>query len=88
MDDKNFISSRLGIPVRKSTSPDSPESRGPKKEVILLGIVCSLLLYISLWQLLLAIVPENKKKLIYSTLGILSGLVLFILLDKYPKILG
>lgn len=77
------------LPESQSPTPTSkPKSPRPKREIILLGVVCSLLLYISLWQFLEAAIPENKKKLIYSTLGLLSGLVLFILLEKYPKILG
>ena len=70
-----------------SPSP-TKEKRTPRREIVLTGVVASLLLYISLWQLLDILTPSNHKALVYSTLAILSGAVLFFLWEKYPKLMG
>jgi len=70
------------------TQPPAKEKRTPRREIVLTGVVASLLLYISIWQLLDIITPTNRKALVYSTLAVLSAAVLFFLLEKYPKILG
>lgn len=66
---------------------DPPKAK-PKREVVLVGVITSLILYISLWQLLELIIPKGQRKLVYSVLALTSGMILFMLLEKYPKILG
>ena len=70
--------------------PTTPRSApaNPRREVVLLGVITSLVLYISLWQLLELIIPKGQRKTIYSILALGSGITLFMLLEKYPKILG
>lgn len=70
------------------SQPPTKEKRQPRREIVLTGVVASLLLYISIWQLLDIVTPTNHKALVYSTLAVLSAAVLFFLLEKYPKILG
>lgn len=70
------------------TTPRPTAPVNPRREVVLLGVITSLILYISLWQLLELIIPKGQRKTIYSILALGSGITLFMLLEKYPKILG
>lgn len=76
----------FGVFTPPTSRPET--SVNPRREVVLLGVITSLVLYISLWQLLELIIPKGQRKTIYSILALGSGITLFMLLEKYPKILG
>ncbi len=88
MDSPDQKSTKENFFLGSCSSSPAKEKRTPRREIVLTGVVASLLLYISIWQLLDIITPTNRKALVYSTLAVLSAAVLFFLLEKYPKILG
>jgi hypothetical protein len=54
----------------------------------IIGLVASIFLYVSLWELLVLIVPKNNKVLIYSIIFLFSLGVLCWLANIHPSIIG